>query len=123
MTVMGALCACGGGEEDSSPKPSDGGVYTDKFVCRYGDPYSGFPECREYHGAWTEADAKKDCNSIFSGVTGEVTHKACDQEGAFGCCTIDAKGDLYHVTWYYGGDKELTVEVCENMISGKWKGK
>ena len=117
-----AVCACSApeppppGAEPVCPESNDGG-----YACRYDDPYSGSPECREYFGDWSEEDAVEDCNSIFTGVTGEVSHEPCDRVEAFGCCTIDAEGELYHVTWYYGGSVETTVEVCKGMLSGAWE--
>jgi hypothetical protein len=110
-----ATTGCGGGSNGQV-----GGGLTDRFVCRYEDPYSGYPECREYVGPWTEEQAVADCNSLFSGVTGEVDHESCDRESAFGVCTIVVDESRNDVTWYYGGPVDTTMEVCTGLLGGTW---
>lgn len=89
------------------------------FSCVYINPYSHDPECKEYYGNWVEADAKADCDQIFTNLAGTLKAQACDTAGAVGSCRV-VEGDIqYAITWYYS-QAELAKSYCESYYHGTW---
>ena len=111
----------GTGKDAGKESEIDAGVVPD-YACRYENTFSKADECKEYYGGWSEKDAETDCADVFAGISGELNRVACDKQGTIGSCTVEMDDGRYHVTWYYGGDLEVTKNMCESFMEGTWDG-
>ena len=110
---VGALLGCGSSKVPELPEKVVGS-------CNYTNNFSKLPECRDYHGEWSEAAVQDDCASWES--TAEIG-QVCQTGTVFGHCIFTRENGLYIRVAMAGSDPEKcgsTQRGCELFGGGKF---
>ena len=87
--------------------------------CSYTNTFTETPECREYHGGWSEADAADECEK----QAGSLVEGACAEPATLGTCVL-AIAEAREVRIIFTGDDigqcPVLAQACETFLRGEF---
>lgn len=88
--------------------------------CSYTNTFTETPECREYHGVWSEADAQAECEQ----QDGALAEGACMEAATLGTCVLAATADSEVHVVFTGADLgqcPVLFQACETFLRGDFE--
>ncbi len=87
--------------------------------CSYTNTFTETPECREYHGGWSEAEAGDECET----QAGSLVVGACTEPATLGTCVL-AIDDAREVRILFTGDDlgqcPVLSQACVTFLRGEF---